>query len=135
MNNLAEQTTNQQITGSGVFTNVQVYCSPDRQYIFHNAPGIPTVSIHVNLYKKILGIPFQPKPQAPTPLPGTRTSEPFLGFRGHVKVRRSYDQKYLIHSWGANERIMLPVETYTSLLTQMESETKSTNSTAKPRKK
>ena len=135
MNSLAKQNMNQQISGSGVFANVQVYCSPDRQYVFHNAPGIPTVSVHVNLYKKILGIPYQPKPQAPTPLSGTRTSEPFLGFRGNLKVRRSFDGKYLIHSWCANERIMLPIETYTSLLDRMETEPKNTDSSAKARKK
>ena len=61
MNSLAKQNINQQISGSGVFANVQVYCSPDREYVFHNAPGIPTL---VNEAILILLLTDTPEPRS-----------------------------------------------------------------------
>lgn len=52
------QDTNQK---QGFFAEPRIILSKDGQYILHFLPGNMIVRKHVNLYKKILGVAFEPK--------------------------------------------------------------------------
>ena len=50
----------------GFFAEPRITLSKDGQYVLHFLPGNMIVRKHVNLYKKILGIAFEPKIAAST---------------------------------------------------------------------
>lgn len=45
----------------GFFAEPRISLSKDGQYLLHFLPGNMIVRKHINLYKKILGIPYEPK--------------------------------------------------------------------------
>ena len=55
------QTNNQ---NQGFFAEPRVTLSKDGQYLLHFLPGNMIVRKHVNLYKKLLSIPFEAKTPA-----------------------------------------------------------------------
>ncbi len=61
-----EQNTNQDQTQAtnqkqGFFAEPRITLSKDGQYVLHFLPGNMIVRKHINLYKKILGVAFEPK--------------------------------------------------------------------------
>ncbi len=50
----------------GFFAQPRIALSKDGEYLLHFLPGNMIVRKHINLYKKILGIPFASRSAAPS---------------------------------------------------------------------
>lgn len=63
-NQVQTQPTNQNAPTQGFFAEPRIALSRDGQYLLHFLPGNMVVRKHINLYKKILGVPYVPKAAA-----------------------------------------------------------------------
>jgi hypothetical protein len=57
--------TNQRSQAQGFYAQPRIFMSKDGEYLIHVLPGNQRIRMHVNLYKKIMGINFVPKSKRP----------------------------------------------------------------------
>ena len=53
--------TTQSTQAQGFYAQPQIFLSKDGEYLIHLLPGNQRIRLHVNLYKKIMGVAFVPK--------------------------------------------------------------------------
>ncbi len=80
----------------GFSANPQVYLNSDRGSIMHRFGADLKIEMPINLYKKILGIPFEKKekPESSNKKSSRRSS---FGFVARPSIYLSRDGSYLIH--------------------------------------
>lgn len=97
MKNQAQTTQAQEKTQfQGFYANPQVYLNAERGVLTHRLGNDLRIDMPVNLYKKILGLPFEKKEQ-------TENSEEIVrrntfGLIARPAVFLSKDGKYLVHA-------------------------------------
>lgn len=81
----------------GLNANPQVYLNSDRGSITHRLGSDLKIEMPINLYKKILGLPFEKKESAPN-AEATTSRKVTFGLVARPIVFLSEDGNYLIHS-------------------------------------
>ena len=81
----------------GLNANPQVYLNQDRGSITHRLGSDLKIEMPINLYKKILGLPFEKKESAPNS-EATASRKVTYGLVARPIVFLSEDGNYLIHS-------------------------------------
>jgi hypothetical protein len=79
----------------GFSANPQVYLNSDRGSITHRLGADLKIEMPINLYKKILGLPFEKKESVP---PSEATRRNTYGLVARPVIFLSQDGNYLIHS-------------------------------------
>ena len=79
----------------GFSANPQVYLNTDRGSITHRLGADLKIEMPINLYKKILGLPFEKKESAPSPETTRRNT---YGLVARPVIFLSQDGNYLVHS-------------------------------------
>lgn len=83
--------------GQGLVANPQIYLNAERGVLTHRLGNDLKIEMSVNLYKSILGIPFEKKEPAETPEEmGPRRN--VFGLIARPAIYFSKDKNYLIHS-------------------------------------
>lgn len=80
----------------GFFANPQVYLNTERGVLTHRIGNDLRIDMPINLYKSILGIPFEKKAQTES----SEEKSPFrtiFGLVARPSIYLSRDGKYLIH--------------------------------------
>lgn len=89
--------TNQQIQIQGFFANLQVYLNADRGVLTHRLGNDLKIEMPINLYKKILDLPFEKKQQLET-AENTGPQRTVFGLVARPVIYLSKDKNYLVHS-------------------------------------
>lgn len=80
----------------GFFANPQVYLNSERGILTHRIGNDLRIDMPINLYKSILGLPFEKK--APVESAGERSERPVVfGLVARPSIYLSKDGNYLIH--------------------------------------
>lgn len=82
--------------GQGLVANPQIYLNAERGVLTHRLGNDLKIEMSVNLYKSILGIPFEKKEQTESPEVGPRRN--VFGLIARPAIYFSKDKNYLIHS-------------------------------------
>ena len=90
-NQQAQETKNIQ----GFIADAKVYLNQDRGTLTHRLPDNMRIEMPINLYKKILNIPFEKNVEAKTQETGAQTNT--LGLVARPVIYLSKDGQYLIH--------------------------------------
>jgi hypothetical protein len=97
----------------GFVGDAEVFKTRGGESLIHKVPGNMRIELHVNLYKKILGMEFTPK--EPTPRDPDVLRSKVYGFIAQPEVFLTRDKKYLIHKvLGA--RIVKSISLYKKIL-------------------
>ncbi len=97
MKNHNETQKNETKQAQGFFANPQVYLNEERGVLTHRLGSDLRIEMPINLYKSILGIPFEKKAQAESPEEKTPMRTTF-GLVARPAIYLSKDGNYLIHS-------------------------------------
>jgi len=98
---------------AGYVSDVRVFVSKDNESLIHKLPGGETIELHQNLYKKVLGISFEPKQTEDRNGNFVR----YYGFRAKVQLSLSEDGNWLTHFFPGG-RIRKHVNFYKRILGQ-----------------
>jgi hypothetical protein len=79
----------------GFIANPQVFKDTKRGVLVHRLGDELRIEMPINLYKKILDIPFEKKAQEPSEQPATRRN--VYGLVARPQIFLSKDKNYLIH--------------------------------------
>ena len=79
----------------GFIANPQVYLNEERATLTHRLPDNMRIEMPINLYKKILGIPFEKKESDKSQEPNSRSN--IFGLLARPSIYLSKDGQYLIH--------------------------------------
>lgn len=90
-NNQAQESNNAQ----GFIADAKVYLNEERGTLTHRLPDNMRIEMPVNLYKKILGLPFEKKENTQGQTPAPRTS--VLGLVARPVIYISKDGEFLVH--------------------------------------
>ena len=90
------KTTNQNNKVQGFIANPQVYLNEERGTLTHRLGDDLKIEMPINLYKKVLGLPFEKK-EASEPSENS-TRKVTFGLIARPSIYLSKDGKYLIHS-------------------------------------
>ena len=104
--------TNQQF--QGFFANPQVYLNTERGVLTHRLSNDMKIDMPINLYKKILGLPFEKKEQTESSDEISRRN--VFGLVARPVIYLSKDKNYLIHS-VLGVRVSKHVNYYKRILT------------------
>ena len=97
MKNQEQQTQSQKAQNvQGFIANPQVFLNEDRETITHRVGDDLRIEMPINLYKKILGIPFEKKQSVETPESKTSRRNTF-GLWARPAIYLSQDKQYLVH--------------------------------------
>jgi len=106
----------------GFFANPQVHMNADRGVLTHRIGNDLRIDMPINLYKSILGIPFEKKAAAES-LEEKPTRRTVFGLIARPSIYLSKDGKYLIHR-VLDTRISKHINYYKAIL-QKDEESKS----------
>lgn len=84
-------------TSQGFITNPQVFLNTERGVLTHRVGNDLRIDMPINLYKSILGLPFEKKEQAASSEEKPTRVMPF-GLIARPAIYLSKDKNYLIHS-------------------------------------
>lgn len=90
------KTTNQNNKVQGFIANPQVYLNEERGTLTHRLGDDLRIEMPINLYKKVLGLPFEKKETSEVSENSTRKTT--FGLIAKPSIFLSKDGKYLIHS-------------------------------------
>ena len=79
----------------GFIADAKVYVNEDRGTLTHRLPDNMRIEMPINLYKKILNIPFEKKENSPSEEKQQQTS--VIGLVARPVIYLSKDGQYLIH--------------------------------------
>jgi hypothetical protein len=96
MENQVQNKQSSNINAQGFFANPQVYLNTERGTLTHRLGADMRIVMPINLYKKILDLPFEKKPEADR-VEETATRRNTLGLIARPAVYLSKDGNYLIH--------------------------------------
>jgi len=96
MKNENTQTTQEAQNVQGFIANPQVYLNEDRGTITHRLPDNMRIEMPINLYKKILGIPFEKK-EVEKDQQEVAARRNIFGLVARPTIYLSKDGQYLIH--------------------------------------
>ncbi|MBX2987793.1 MAG: hypothetical protein KF802_07830 [Bdellovibrionaceae bacterium] len=96
MNNQNETQKAQAQQAQGFFTNPQVYLNTERGVLTHRIGNDLRIDMPINLYKSILGFPFEKKTQTDSS-EEKAPSRPVFGLVARPAIYLSKDGNYLIH--------------------------------------
>lgn len=108
------KTTNQNTKVQGFIANPQVYLNEERGTLTHRLGDDLKIEMPINLYKKVLGLPFEKK-EASKPSENS-TRKVTFGLIARPSIYLSKDGKYLIHS-VLGTRITKHVNYYKTIFT------------------
>jgi hypothetical protein len=96
MKKLVQNTQAQEVKNiQGFIADAKVYLNEERCTLTHRLPDNMRIVMPVNLYKKILGLPFEKKEEMQTQSTGTRSAA--FGLMARPVIYVSKDGQYLIH--------------------------------------
>lgn len=90
------KTTNQNNKVQGFIANPQIYLNEERGTLTHRLGDELRIEMPINLYKKVLGLPFEKKETSDVSENSTRKVA--FGLIARPSIFLSKDGKYLIHS-------------------------------------